>query len=156
MSFVTIILTTLNSEQFVARSIESCLYQTYENLELLIVDGGSRDSTLDIVASFSDERIRVIHQPDNSGKLPGAINLGMANAVGAFITWTQDDCWYEPNAIQTMVDYLQAHPEIALVYSDYWDVDENEKRLGYQRAEPPEFVFTRCYPCQFSLPARGV
>ena len=142
-SLVTIILTTLNSERFVARSIESCLNQTYRNLELLVVDGGSQDRTVEILDLYTDPRVRLIDQPENSGKLPGAINLGMANAAGAFITWTQDDCWYEPHAIQTMLDYLRTNPEIALVYSDYWDVDENGIRLSYQRAEAPEFVFTR-------------
>jgi glycosyltransferase involved in cell wall biosynthesis len=140
MTSVTIILTTLNSERFLARSIESCQNQTYRNLELLVVDGGSRDRTLELVAEYQqrDPRIRVVHQADNTGKLPGAINLGMANAAGAFITWTQDDCWYEPNAIQTMVDYLDTNPEVAFVYTDFWEVDTEGNPTRYQLVMPPE------------------
>lgn len=137
---VTIILTTLNSERYLARSIESCLKQTHSNLELLVVDGGSTDRTLEIVAGYDDPRIHVIHQPENSGKLPGALNLGMANARGELITWTQDDCWYVVDAIQTMVEYLQTHPDIALVYSDYWLVDCTRRQVLYRQVSTLEHV----------------
>lgn len=137
-ALVTIILTTLNSERYIGRSIKSCLAQSHPNLELLIVDGGSQDGTLAIVAGYDDERIQLIHQPANSGKLPGAINLGMAQARGAFITWTQDDSWYDPQAIETMLAYLQQRPAVALVYCDYWDVDETGRRLRYQRVNSPD------------------
>lgn len=139
-SLVTVILTTLNSERFLARSIASCLDQTYQNLELLIVDGGSQDRTLEIVAGYQDPRIRLIHQEDNVGKLPGALNLGMVHAKGEFITWTQDDCWYGPNAIQIMVEYLELHSEVAFVYTDYWSVDEAGDRVRYQPAGRPERI----------------
>ncbi len=62
---VTIILTTLNSEHYLTVSLESCLHQSYQNIEILVVDGGSTDKTLDIVRGFSDERIRIIHQSNN-------------------------------------------------------------------------------------------
>lgn len=139
-SLVTIILTTLNSENFLPRSIESCLAQTHSDFELLVVDGGSTDRTLEIVNSYNDSRIQIIHQPKNSGKLPGALNLGMAHAKGNFITWTQDDCWYEPTAIQVMLDYLQAHPDVGLVYTDYWFVDEQARPIGYQAARDPKHI----------------
>jgi glycosyltransferase involved in cell wall biosynthesis len=140
VSLVTIILTTLNSERFAGRSIESCLGQTHSDLELLIVDGGSKDRTPEIVHSFKDPRVRLIHQEANAGKLPGAINLGLANARGDFFTWTQDDCWFEPSAIETMLDYLNAHPDVGLVYTDYWEVNEAGERLRYQRVNPPECI----------------
>lgn len=140
MELVTIILTTLNSERFVARSIESCLEQTYPALELLVVDGGSTDQTLEIIAGYDDPRIRLIHQHDNAGKLPGAINLGMANAKGGFITWTQDDCWYEPDAIDVMMAYLADHAGVAMVYTDYWFVDKGGRALRIQRAGNPEHI----------------
>ena len=140
MNLVTVILTTLNSERFLARSIDSCLAQTYQNLELLIVDGGSQDGTLEIVDGYDDPRIRLIHQRENDGKLPGALNLGMAHAKGEFITWTQDDCWYEPDAIQIMGEFLEAHPKVGLVYTDYWFVDEAGTRVRHQPAGLPERI----------------
>jgi glycosyltransferase involved in cell wall biosynthesis len=140
MSLVSIILTTLNSERHVARSIESCLNQTHRDLELLVVDGGSQDGTLETVGQFDDPRLRLIHQPDNAGRLPGAINLGMAAARGELLTWTQADSWYEPHAIETLVEHLAAHPEVALVYADYWDVNSSGAPLRYQAVHPPEDI----------------
>jgi len=137
---VTIILTTLNSERYLARSIRSCLAQTHSDLELLIVDGGSRDATLEIIADYQlrDPRIHVIHQLNNIGKLPGAINLGMENARGDYITWTQDDSWYELEAIAAMLQELQADPDSALVYTDYWIADEQARIIQYHTVSPPE------------------
>src|SRR4029079_525295 len=97
---ISIVLTTLNSERYLARAVASCLGQTCADLELLIVDGGSTDRTLDIVATITDPRLRLIHQAGNAGKLPGAINLGLAEARGNLLTWAQADCWYEPNAFE--------------------------------------------------------
>ncbi len=139
---VTIILTTLNSARYLRQSVESCLHQTYDNLELLVVDGGSTDETLDILQEYNDPRIQIIHQTNNEGKLPGAINRGMAHAHGKYLTWTQDDCWYETNAIETMVNYLVDHPDTALVYSDYWLVtstDESEN-CEYILVSDPERI----------------
>src|SRR5437016_3657116 len=88
---VSIVLTTLNGARYLRESIDSCLGQTYRNIELIVVDGGSTDGTLDIVASYYDPRLRLIHQEHNEGKLPGAINLGLADARGELLTWMQDD-----------------------------------------------------------------
>ena len=140
MSLISIITTTLNSEKFLSRSIESCLNQTHQDLELIMVDGGSNDRTLEIIRSFDDPRIRLIHQPDNTGKLPGAINLGMAEANGDFFTWTQDDVYYESDAIETMVSFLNNYQDVALVYTDYWDVDDKSNLIRYQRVNPPEDI----------------
>jgi glycosyltransferase involved in cell wall biosynthesis len=83
---VSIVLPTLNGEKYIRQSIESCLNQTYSNLELIIVDGGSTDGTLDVINEIRDARIRLVHQPPNSGRLPGALNLGFRETIGEFLT----------------------------------------------------------------------
>ena len=95
-----------------------------------------RMATLAILETYQDSRIRVIHQPENSGKLPGALNLGMAQAYGEFITWTQDDSWYESEAIETMLAELQKEPDLALVYTDFWIVDEHAERHPVSCSQP--------------------
>jgi hypothetical protein len=64
----------------------------------------------------------------------------MASAGGHYITYTQDDSWYEPHAIETMLHHLEMNPTVGLVYSDYWDVDEMGKRLRYQMVNTPEWL----------------
>jgi glycosyltransferase involved in cell wall biosynthesis len=121
-SLVSIVLTTLNGARYIRDSIDSCLKQTYGNIELIVVDGGSTDGTVEIVESYLDEdpRVRLIHQRDNEGKLPGALNLGLFHARGAYLTWTQDDSWYESSALAVLVDCLESRPEIGQAYADWW------------------------------------
>jgi glycosyltransferase involved in cell wall biosynthesis len=100
------------------------LGQTYGRLELIVVDGGSTDDTLDTVRSYSDARMRIVPQPHNRGRLPGALNCGFAAARGDLFTWTQDDDWYAPEALAVMAQALQAEPEVGFVYAGFWFVDE--------------------------------
>ncbi|MGH2536730.1 MAG: glycosyltransferase family 2 protein [Candidatus Promineifilaceae bacterium] len=156
MELVSIILTTLNSERYLERSIRSCLDQSHGRLELLVVDGGSSDGTLEIVHSQRDGRVRLIQQPANEGKLPGAINLGLAAARGDFITWSQDDSWFEPDAIESMLGFLRERPEVALVYTDYWEVDAAGRPLRLRRVNPPEHILVDDVIRQCFLMRRGV
>src|SRR5689334_14430774 len=71
-ALVSIVLTTLNAEQYMRECLDSCLQQTYPHFELIVVDGGSVDGTLDILRTYSDPRIRLVHQQGNRGKLAGA------------------------------------------------------------------------------------
>ena len=136
---VSIVLPTLNGSRFIATAIESCLRQTYPHLELIIVDGGSTDDTLSIVRSYDDDRIHIVAQPANSGKLPGALNCGFAAARGELFTWTQDDDYYAPEALAVMVRALQSEPELGFVYAGFWFVDADGQVLrSAELGEPDE------------------
>lgn len=138
---VSIILTTLNGARYLREAVDSCLRQTYSNIELIMVDGGSTDDTLDILATYDDSRMRIIHQENNAGKLPGAINLGLDNARGEFLTWMQDDSIYHDEAIEKMVSSLKANPEIGQVYTDFWEIDADGKvNKVIQTREPEDFL----------------
>lgn len=129
LPLVSIILPTLNGSRYIANSIQSCLRQTYAHLEIIVVDGRSTDDTLAIVQSMADKRIRIVAQPDNAGRLPGALNCGFAAARGDLFTWTQDDDYYTPEALAVMVQALQAEPALGLVYTDFWFVDADGQVL---------------------------
>ena len=145
---VSIVLTTLNGAPYLREAVGSCLNQTYQNLELIVVDGGSTDGTLDVLGEYTDPRLRVIHQPNNAGQLPGAINLGLADAHGEYLTWMQADCIYEPDAVERMVSALEAHPEVGHVYADYWQIDELSNHLKVVRTcEPDEILQAKSDPC---------
>ncbi|MFN8496848.1 MAG: glycosyltransferase [Anaerolineae bacterium] len=138
MPRVSIVLPTYNGVRYIRQSLNSCLDQSFGDLEVVIVDGGSKDGTLDIVSEYTDPRVRLIPQPPDSGRLPGAINLGMRTATGEFLTWTHDDNWYEPGAIQTLVDCLEQRRDVAFVYSDYWKVDPDGNTISRFHALPPD------------------
>ena len=135
---VSIVLPTLNGSRYIATSIESCLRQTYPHLEIIVVDGGSTDDTLAIVQSFADARIRVVAQPANAGRLPGALNCGFAAARGELFTWTQDDDYYAPEALAVMVQALQAAPDIGFVYAGFWFIDAAGQALRPADLGQPE------------------
>lgn len=138
---VSIVLTTLNADRFLRESVNSCLGQTYKNFELIVADGGSTDGTLDIVREFADPRIRIIHQLNNEGKLAGAINTGLAEAKGEYLTWMQADCLYDPTAIEEMAAALENNPDVGQVCADFREIDEHgaEIRINCLK-EPEEFL----------------
>lgn len=135
---VSIILTTLNAARFLREAMASILDQTFRDFELIMVDGGSTDDTLNIVASYADPRILVIHQQDNIGKLPGAIDLGLQNSLGNYMTWMQADCRYEPHAIASMVTALDEHEGCGQVYADFWKIDADGHRTQLVKLGDPE------------------
>jgi glycosyltransferase involved in cell wall biosynthesis len=124
-SLVSIVLPTYNGARYIAESIQSCLDQTYPHWELIVVDDASTDHTPCLVADFAaqDSRIRLIRHAENK-KLPGALNTGFAQATGQYLTWTSDDNSYRPEALDVMVDFLNRHPDVGIVYADYSIVDE--------------------------------
>jgi glycosyltransferase involved in cell wall biosynthesis len=138
---VSIVLPTYNGSRFIAAAIESCLNQSYRHFELVVVDGGSTDDTLAIVASFTDARIRVLRQPDNRERLPGALNFGFAHAYGELYTWAQDDDVYMPEAIEVLVAALLAHPEAGLAYTGMWFIDEKGQIISEADLRPPEDLY---------------
>lgn len=127
---VSIVLPTYNGSSYIRQSIESCLKQTYKNIELLIVDDGLTDETPNIIKSYKDKRIKYFRHKKNKG-LPKALNTGFANTTGDYLTWTSDDNEYLPEAIEKLVSCLEKSKNIDLVYADYWEhfVKTNKKIL---------------------------
>ena len=128
---VSIVLPTYNGSKYLAKSIESCLSQTYSNFELIIVDDCSTDATPDIIKSFAskDSRIQYIRNEKNK-KLPQSLNIGFEKARGEYFTWTSDDNYYANGAIEKMVATLQANPDRGLIYCNYTIIDDDGNRIG--------------------------
>lgn len=116
MQKVSIILPTFNGEKYIEEAINSILNQTYQNWELIIVDDGSTDKTAEIIKKYNekDSRIYTITNERNI-KLPESLNKGFKAATGEYYTWTSDDNMYKPEAIKTMVEYLNNNQAVDLV-----------------------------------------
>jgi glycosyltransferase involved in cell wall biosynthesis len=126
---VSIVLPVYNGEKYLSLSIESCLNQSYQNIELIIVNDCSTDSTLEIANQYAqiDARVKVVNNIENK-KLPASLNIGHKLADGAYITWTSDDNIYETNAIEELVnDLIENNAEV--VYSDFFLIDNFGKRI---------------------------
>ncbi|KAA2239143.1 glycosyltransferase [Chitinophaga agrisoli] len=130
---VSIILPTYNGARFIRQSLDSCLAQTFRDIELIIVNDCSTDETPAIIKEYAqrDPRIKVINNATNQ-RLPASLNIGFSAASGRYYTWTSDDNYYAPDAIAKMVAVLEQQPDIDLVYADYYEVDNDDKITGYR------------------------
>ncbi len=115
-SLVSVVIPAYNSSQYLLESVESALAQTYEPIEVLVVDDGSTDATRDILAPLvSSERIKYLHQ-ENQGPA-AARNLGIRHAKGDMIAFLDaDDIWLREK-LETQIE-LFGNEKLGLVYSD--------------------------------------
>ncbi len=136
---VSIVLPVYNSAKhldYLKQSINSCLNQTHSDIELIIVDDGSTDNTIEIISSFKDKRIKLIKHKKNLG-LPTALNSGFAVALGEYFSWTSDDNFYEKNAIQKMLSFLK-EKNAEFVYSNINEVNSEKNFVGPVLYSEPE------------------
>ncbi|MDU1505793.1 MAG: glycosyltransferase [Limosilactobacillus vaginalis] len=105
---ISVIVSVYNTEQYLAQCIQSILKQTYQNLELILVDDGSTDRSLAICTHYQelDSRVRVFHQ-SNQG-VSKARNYGMDVAAGNFITFVDSDDYVMPNYLEELFEALKS------------------------------------------------
>lgn len=131
---VSIVLPTYNGSKYLQKSIESCLAQTYTNIELIIVDDCSTDNSAGVIREFMEKDNRVFYiRNEVNQKLPRSLNTGFERAKGKYYTWTSDDNYYAPVAIAEMVEILEEKNEIGLVYCDYTIINEEGKQEGIKK-----------------------
>lgn len=111
---VSVLLPIYNAEPYLAQAIESVLNQTYTDFELLLLNDGSTDQSRQIAASYTDPRIRLLDNPHNLG-LIATLNRGLAIARAPLIARQDADDIWEPQLLEYALDYLHAHPNVALV-----------------------------------------
>mgnify|MGYP001239115327 CR=1 FL=1 len=117
MPIATVIISAYNAERYVGRAIESILAQTLQDFELLIVDDGSTDRTLEVIRRYHDPRIKVIAQP-NSGKAV-AINRLLEFARGEFLALQDADDWSAPERLEVLTKAMREDPRLGMVFSGY-------------------------------------
>lgn len=115
---VSVITVCYNSEETIARTVESMLQQTYENYEYIIIDGASTDNTLEILKSYEPRflgKIKIISEPDSG--IYDAMNKGIRNASGELIGLVNSDDFYEKNALEVMVkEYKKLQKKYVVLY----------------------------------------
>jgi glycosyltransferase involved in cell wall biosynthesis len=128
LPLVSIVTPSFNQAAYLEAAIQSVLGQDYPRLEYVIVDGGSTDGSLDIVRRYAERLTHWSSEPD-SGQTE-AINKGFARATGDILAWLNSDDVYYPGAVREAVAFLQAHPEVGMVYGDAEFINESGKAVG--------------------------
>lgn len=117
---VSVVIPSLDQARFLATAIDSVLAQDHRPLDLIVMDGGSRDGSIEVLRGYGDA-VRWVSAPD-AGQA-AAINAGWTRSSGDVIAWLNADDAYLPGAVSTAVAALQADSGLDVVYGDghYWD-----------------------------------
>jgi glycosyltransferase involved in cell wall biosynthesis len=136
----SIITVTYNAAQWLERTIQSIVNQTYSDIEYIIVDGGSTDGTVDIITNYKLQITQWISEPDNG--LYDAMNKGLQLATGDYVWFINaGDRIYSSNTIREMVNLLSPftfHPLPDIIYGETEISDAQGNSLGMRRLKAPE------------------
>lgn len=138
MPLVSIVTPSFNSGDFLEQAILSVTNQDYNHIEHIVMDGGSTDQTLEILRRYGAP---VVWTSEADEGQADAINKGFRQAQGEIIGWLNADDMYQPAAIGSAVAYLQAHPDVDLVYGGYHFIDARNQIIDTHIA--PEFALER-------------
>ena len=144
---VSIVTPSYNQGRFLKRTIDSVLAQDYPHVQYVVMDGGSKDESIDILKSYGD-RFPWVSEPDRGQT--HAINKGFARTRGDFQAYLNSDDTLLPGAVATVVDHFLRRPACDLVYGDAHYIDENDNITG--RYNTATYSFARlmqdCCICQ--------
>jgi len=153
---VSITMPVLNGERHISEAIESILAQTYQDFELIVVDDGSTDRTPELIRRFANRtNLKCVRHPERQG-IARSVNDGVCHSSGELIAFLDhDDAWL-PNFLETQVDYLDQHPDVAMVHSDFQTTDAHGKVLEpsvaasrKREARPSGHVFPQLFMDSF-------
>lgn len=133
---VSVCVPTYNYAQFLPPAVESVLSQSFEDFELIVIDDGSSDNTVQVMQAYTDDpRVTFVAREKNVG-LFANFNDCAERARGEYVKYLCADDWLEPQMLERSVALLDAHPEVTMTTTANWMVDVNGMRIG---AEQPDF-----------------
>ena len=133
---VTVLMTAYNTAAYIKETIDSILQQTFTDFTLLVINDGSTDATADIVKSYSDPRLQLVDNKENTG-LTAVLNIGLKLATGDYIARMDSDDIAAPHRLETQVRFMDSNPEVGIVGSWYQRFDNNNS-YGKILTTPPE------------------
>lgn len=112
---VSIIIPSYNHSKFIGKAIESVLYQTYENFELLIIDDASPDNSVDVIKKYEDPRIKFYGFETNQGAVD-TLNHGIINSSSEYIALLNSDDYWEIDKLEKQVHFLEESDSVDCVF----------------------------------------
>jgi glycosyltransferase involved in cell wall biosynthesis len=131
---LSIVTPSFNHGRFLEQTIKSVAGQDYDNVEHIVVDGGSRDESVEILRKYDEKLAWWVSEPDEGHRY--ALQKGFDRATGDVVAWQNADDYYEPNVFGEVMEIFARHPEIDLVYGNVRIVDENSAPVRELRFVP--------------------
>ena len=123
---ISVIIPLYNKEDYISTSIKSIFKQSYNDYEIIVVNDGSTDKSVDIVKAFNDERIRIINQK-NAG-VAAARNKGIEEAKGEYIAFLDADDEWKEDYLATQMELAEKYPQCDVFATNYEFCDANGKK----------------------------
>jgi glycosyltransferase involved in cell wall biosynthesis len=127
MPTISVVIPAYNAEGTILETVASVLQQTFSDFELIVIDDGSKDRTVELLQSIKDERLKVFSY--ENGGLPVARNRGLSRSTGECIAFVDADDLWAPDKLELQLAALQQHPEAGVAYSWTSIIDEQGKPL---------------------------
>ena len=131
---VSIVMVNYNQERFIKEAIDSVIAQTYQNWELIIVDDGSTDQSVDIIKNYDDDRIKPIYLEENS-HICIATNVGFSHVTGEYIARLDSDDVWEKEKLYKQVTLLEEKPNARVCFTQVNLIDENGQNINEKESE---------------------
>lgn len=130
---VSIVIPVYNGSNYVAEAIESAIAQTYQNIEILVINDGSNDggATEEVVNRYAS---RVTYIKKSNGGVATALNLGIREMRGEYFSWLSHDDYYDSDKIKSQIDFLNGlNSHDVVVYSDHYNLLEVSRKTFLRR-----------------------
>ena len=127
----SVVIPLFNKEEFIKDSLNSVLFQTYKDFEIIIVNDCSTDSSLNIVKQFTDNRIKIIEHPKNKG-LSASRNTGIKIANADYIAFLDADDLWKPDFLEKIDFLIESYPQASLFATKYEVLLKNNQILEHQ------------------------
>lgn len=138
MPLVSVVIPSYNHAAYISAAVQSVLSQSLTDLELIVVDDGSRDESVEILRGFSDKRLHLITQENRGAH--AAINRGLAQGSGDYLAILNSDDVYHLDRLEKLANVLERDSALGLVGSYIEVIDQKGKKLGtkkgYRNLEP--------------------
>jgi GT2 family glycosyltransferase len=125
MPEISVVIPAYNAERTIVETIQSVQQQTFQDFEIIVINDGSKDRTVEKVQSIQDERIKIFSY--ENGGLPTARNRGISQSQGEFIAFLDADDLWTPDKLELQLAALKPHPEAGVAYSWTYFMDVNEQ-----------------------------
>ncbi|MHC5718825.1 MAG: glycosyltransferase, partial [Nostoc sp.] len=127
MTSISVIIPCYNSEKTIKKTIESVLNQSFSDLELIVINDGSKDSTLEIISNFQDSRIKIFSFENSGGNI--SRNRGLKYTAGKFVSFLDADDIWTADKLASQLQALQENLGAKVAYSWTDSIDENDEIL---------------------------